>query len=102
MAWLPSTQFEIPLRSAVNPYTDLRSELNDKRAYFARWPNRTVRLRPETLRIACNIDVCDIMGEYDWAVIGGAGKKAGAALFHYRFSMGEPPMVVTEGGQVLR
>jgi hypothetical protein len=82
--------------------TTLTSVLTDKRAYFARWPNRTVRVKPETLRVTCYSDLCDIMGEYDWSVSAGSENKAGVALFHYEFRMGDRLKIVTEGGQVLR
>ena len=59
--------------------------IQDKERYFARWPERTYRLKDETISIDCRPFACDVSGQYSWAVqsIPRNRKASGLASFRY-------------------
>ncbi|MFS8049515.1 hypothetical protein [Rhizobium sp. BR 314] len=75
--------------------------LDDKRKFFERWPNRMYRLRPESVVIACDGDLCRVSGDFDWYV--GSPQRAkslnGTAEFSYSLSMKGQIQVLAEDGK---
>ena len=74
----------------------------DKRAYFQRWPERSIRIRPDTVSVNCADLLCHITGLYDWSVRRADQQKAGAASFSYMINLDGSMRITAEGGQVVR
>ena len=76
--------------------------LQDKEDYFRRWPERTYRLRDETVSVLCRVFVCEVSGEYDWAVqsLPRNKKDSGTASFHYVVDFTRGLRIVDESSEV--
>ena len=84
--------------------TPLTEVLRDKRAYFARWPERAYRIREHTVSVSCGNTLCRVSGVYDWMVrsLPRNRQAQGAARFSYTISLGSDPKVIAEAGEVIR
>jgi hypothetical protein len=78
--------------------------LEDKRRYFARWPERAYRIRNDSVMVTCGNGACMVSGIYDWAVrsIPRNKQAQGVARFTYTISLGANPKIVSEAGNVLK
>lgn len=83
---------------------DLNEVVADKRGYFQRWPERGYRIRDDSVTVTCANDRCIVSGTYDWIVRNRVRNKQakGAARFSYTLTSGAYPMVVAEGGEIIR
>jgi len=75
--------------------------LEDKAKFFERWPNRTYRLRPESVVVSCGRDLCRVTGDFDWYVSSPQRAKSlnGTASFLYSLSMNGRIQVIAEDGK---
>lgn len=93
-----------PSLSYYGQRRSLSEVLSDKKSYFARWPERAYRIRPETVDTTCIGDRCTVSGIYDWAVRSTLRNRQanGAAQFLYELKLGPSPSVIGEAGFVLK
>jgi hypothetical protein len=78
--------------------------LEDKRKYFARWPERAYRIRDDSIMVTCANNACMVSGVYDWMVrsIPRNKQAQGVARFSYTISLGVRPKIVSESGNVVK
>lgn len=78
--------------------------LEDKRKYFARWPERAYRIRDDSVMVTCANGACMVSGVYDWVVrsIPRNKQAQGVARFNYTISLGANPKIISEAGNVLK
>jgi ATP-dependent protease ClpP protease subunit len=114
LSWIDSsTSPTSSSMASTSPYADTvlfydkflsKSEvMADKANYAARWPDRTARVKPDTLRTHCQNMSCVVSGQYIWSVANPVRRKRmeGVAVFHYRVFMGDDISISEEGGEVL-
>lgn len=78
--------------------------LEDKRAYFMRWPSRSYWLRPSTVAVNCSVSSCNVTGLYDWSVRSEQRNRqaSGSATFQFEVDFsGDSMMIIREDSQVL-
>jgi hypothetical protein len=75
--------------------------MQDKQAYFRRWPKRYYTIRGDSIDVACGRDVCEVTGLYDWSVWTYSNRESyGVATF--RFSIDVATMqIIAEAGEVV-
>ncbi|MDX8513463.1 hypothetical protein [Mesorhizobium captivum] len=84
--------------------TNLSSIVQDKRNYYQRWPERTYKVRNDSIVVSCANDRCMVSGIYDWIVRRPSTHKQekGVADFSYTISIGPYPKIIAETGDVQR
>lgn len=86
--------------------TSREEVLKDKERYAARWPNRSYRLRFETIRTSCDTDTstCRISGQLDFDLgnLPTGRKTSGTASFEYGVRFGpDGDRTFYEAGKIL-
>ena len=62
--------------------------LNDKKAFFQRWPVRNYSLVADSLRVACDTDTtCTADGKVEWTTTNPKATSQGRAAFSYSWSL---------------
>jgi len=84
--------------------TSLVDVLADKQRYFQRWPERSYRIRGDSVLSTCAGGMCMVSGIYDWTVrsIPRHKQARGVARFNYVISVGDVPKVISEDGKVIK
>ena len=78
--------------------------VEDKRSYFRRWPERSYRIRPESVNVTCTDLRCDVKGVYEWSVrsVPRNSQASGTASFEFRVDMsGSDMRILYETSEVL-
>lgn len=76
----------------------------DKQRYFERWPERSYRIRDESLSVQCQTyALCTVAGVYDWSVrsVPRNRQASGAARFSFMIKVNGKPLVLSEDSQVI-
>src|SRR5690606_38535392 len=86
--WTVQTRYADQV-SYYGKQTPLAEVLRDKRAYFARWPERAYRIRDNTVSVSCGTTMCNVSGIYDWMVRSPPRNRQaqGSANFFYSISL---------------
>lgn len=76
----------------------------DKQRYFERWPERSYRIRDESLSVRCQTPaLCTVAGIYDWAVRSAPRNRqaSGTARFSFMIKVDGNPLVLSENSEVI-
>lgn len=76
----------------------------DKQRYFERWPERSYRIRDESLSVECQTyALCTVAGVYDWSVrsVPRNRQASGTARFSFMVKVNGKPLVLSEDSQVI-
>jgi hypothetical protein len=87
-------------------HLDAEQVLADKRRYFQRWPQRQYRLKPETLRVACDETraTCRIAGELEFRAADPATARVSSGTASYDLRVvftAAGPRIIEENGRML-
>lgn len=77
----------------------------DKQRYFERWPERSYRIRDESLSVRCQtFALCTVSGIYDWAVrsVPRNRQASGTARFSFMIKVDGKPLVLSEDSEVIQ
>lgn len=77
----------------------------DKQRYFERWPERSYRIRDESLSVHCQtFALCTVSGIYDWAVrsVPRNRQASGTARFSFMIKVDGNPLVLSEDSEVIQ
>ncbi len=77
--------------------------VEDKRAYFDRWPERAYRIQNDTVSVNCRNGLCEVRGLYSWAVrsLPRNKKASGVASFSYVIDTSNGLSIVAETSEVV-
>lgn len=76
---------------------------DEKRSYFARWPNREISVDDPSTYVSCNRAECTVSGQYRYNVKSGARNKvaSGWSTFEYRVNPTPPFRIHAESGKII-
>jgi hypothetical protein len=80
--------------------------VDEQRKYVTRWPARSYGLKPETIRIDCDIaqSVCSVSGDLDYRHTNPANFQVTSGVWHYEFRVvfsRQGPKIVAENGHTV-
>ena len=76
--------------------------MNLKRKFAARWPERTLRVRPDSIRVRCNpAHLCSVQAVYDWQYRSPDRTAASTGTANLKLELQDGMTIVAEDGSVI-